>query len=191
MNLWSDTDFMQVALGSKMDQRLMAACRDILVAGLSPADAATKHQMFMSAIDRATGTLRETQDRQIDPAVPDLATREFMKLTAIQAARNIVGQAFPVREAKPGGLYLGPVITNTQGFVVQKTGRSCVIYDLDQFQDPPRMGETLYIEVPVLGGPLFVKPDRSSHGQATTTIHIQNFVFVQLPSPTPPDAPAA
>lgn len=166
MNLWSEEDFRRAALKTKIADRTLAACRDVLVEGLSPTDAASKHQIFISAVSRATGTLREKHDQMIENATALTDSREVMKLTAIQVAHNILGHSFPVLEPVPGETYLGPIITNTQGYVVQKVGRSGVIYDLGRFKELPPLGQQLTILVPEQGGPLTISgPDVTRRGK--------------------------
>ena len=159
MNLWSEEDFRRAALQTKIAERTLEACRDVLVEGVTPTDAAAKHHIFISAISRATGTLREKHDQMIESAATLAQSREVMKLTAIQVAQNIVGRPLTIKDAEAGKTYEGPIIANTQGYVVQSLGRTGVIYDLGQFQDQPPLGQYLRIVVPSQGGLLKV------HGQ--------------------------
>lgn len=152
--LWSEEDFHRVALRTRISDRNLDACRDVLVEGMTPTDAATKHKIFISALSRATGTLREKREQlQHEALKQELEqSRDVMRLTAIQVAKNIVGADFNVKDAEAGRTYEGPVVVNTHGFVVQKVGRTGVLYDLDKFQDAPPHGRSVTISVPENGG---------------------------------------
>lgn len=179
MNLWSEEDLRRAALKTKIADRTLEACRDVLVRGISPTDAAAKHQIFISAISRATGTLREKHDKMIESAATLAQSREVMKLTAIQVAQNIVGHHFTVKDAEAGKTYLGRIIVNTQGYVVQKVGRTGVIYDQGWFKVLPPLGQMLQISTAVRLRPIDVKGLTESSEADALVLQI-DFVEVTL-----------
>lgn len=148
MSLWTDPEFQRSALGTRLSDRTLAACRAVLVDGLSGVEAAAAHKMFPAQISRALGVLRDKQAEMINSAKTRKDDGALLKFTAEQIAKGMVGDGLEIVDAKPGKTYEGPVIVNTHGFLVQKVGRRGVIHDLGEFDKMPPANVPLSITYP-------------------------------------------
>ncbi|MES2879208.1 MAG: hypothetical protein V4713_12360 [Pseudomonadota bacterium] len=150
MTIWTEAEFQRVAVNTRIADRTLVACRDVLVEGMSVTEAAAKHKTFISQISRANITLREKQQQmtEVAPAVPALDDKTATsRSAAMQAAKDICGQAFSVRDAVPGHTYEGQIVAKTQDFVIQKVGRSGVLYELNKFKSEPPLNADVIIKV--------------------------------------------
>lgn len=149
MSLWTEPEFQRIALGTKLmerrSERTLAACREVLVEGVSGVDAAARHKMFPAQISRALGVLRDKQADMVKSAEALKSDGALLKFTAAQVAKSMVGDGLVIEDAEPGKAYEGPVIVNTHGFVVQKVGRGGVIHDLGKLERMPPLNVSLSI----------------------------------------------
>lgn len=148
MSLWTESEFQRVALTTKLSERTLAACRDVLIEGASGIDAAATHKMFPAQISRAIGVLRDKQASMIESAKTMNEGAHLLKFTAAQAAKKIVGPGLAINDAELGKIYVGQVIVITHGFVVQKVGQSGVMHDLGNLEKMPPLNVSLTITYP-------------------------------------------
>lgn len=165
MNPWTEAEFQRVAIRTRLSDRTLAACKEVLVDGISGIDAAAKHKTFPAQISRAIGVLREKQAGMLESAQALQSGEELLKLTAAQVAKNILGHDLFVKDAVPGQTYEGPVIVNTHGFAVQKVGRSGVLHDLGKLLNAPPINVSLSIAYPARGGKAVVTEKSQSKAQ--------------------------
>ena len=152
MELWTEVEFQRVALRTRIAERTLAACTDVLGEGLSGMDAAAKHQMFQAQISRAIGTLREKQEQSAQRAVTlrdDAALREAM---ATGVAKHLLGDAAPVKSAQFGQIYEGPGIAVASDYLVQRVGSSGVLHDIGNLPEVPPLKVSLRLEYPAEKG---------------------------------------
>ena len=152
MPLWSESDFQRVALATKLADRTLSACRDVLVDGVAGVDAAQQWQIFPAQISRSVGILREKHQQMLESAVSLQQDANLLKYTAVQVAKCMMGEKFNVIDAAPGKSYEGPVILNSHGFLVQKVGLSGIAHDLGVFSNVPPLNVPMAIEYPKDGG---------------------------------------
>lgn len=150
--LWSDTDFQRVAVNTKLSERTIEACRDVLVNGMSGKDAGIKHSVLPAQISRALKTIREDSLNLPNLVIAMQNSVEGMKLFAIQEAKAEFPSFSIIEEIEADKTYLGPIVMKTPGFVVQRTGHSLVVHDIGKLQRSPGMGNILEIEYPKGGG---------------------------------------
>ncbi|HJV75099.1 MAG TPA: hypothetical protein VJ654_12815 [Noviherbaspirillum sp.] len=149
MRQWTEIEFERISINTKLSNRTLAACRDVLVDGMSGKDAAERHKMFPAQISRALGVLRKNREEVLTPT--DKQEYDLKKLLAIRAVQELVGEGIEINEPRAGLVYSGPVILNAHGFVVQKIGRSAVIHDLDKLQDLAQVKGDVEIQYPANG----------------------------------------
>lgn len=149
MHQWTDIEFERISISTKLSDRTLAACRDVLIEGMTGKEAAERHKMFPAQISRALGVLRDRREEVRTPT--DKEQYDFKKLLAIRAARELMGESIEVNEPRDGLVYTGPVILNTHGFVVQKVGRSAVIHELSKLQGLPEVKGDVEIHYPTNG----------------------------------------
>lgn len=149
MHKWTEIEFERISINTKLSDRTLDACRDVLVEGLTGKEAAERHQVFPSQISRALGVLRDRREEIMTPT--DKQAYDLKKLLATRAARELLGESIEVNDPQPGLLYAGPVVLNDHGFVVQKIGRSAVIHDLDKLQGLAQIKGDLEIQYPASG----------------------------------------
>lgn len=144
MDRWTELEFQRVAHETRIADRTLDACKDVLVNGMSGSDAASKHQMFHSQISRALTTLR---DKHAEVGLRTQST-DLLKHMAQEIAKGVLGPAFSTAMAEPGKTYAGPIVVSTNGYVVQKVGRSGVLHDKGSFEVVPEQGQHVEIEYP-------------------------------------------
>lgn len=130
MERWTEDEFRGVALKTRISERTLEACKDVLVDGLSGVAAAEKHKMFPPQISRAIATLREKQAEMMELAS---GADEVLQDMASEAAKTLFGQKFPCALAQPGQTYEGPLVVQSKGYAVQKVGRLGVLHSLESF----------------------------------------------------------
>lgn len=150
--MWTEDDFQRIALSTRLSTRTVAACRAILVDGVSGVEAGALHKMHPAQISRALGVLRDRQEELVESAKTLQSESALLKYTAVQVAKNIVGAGLEIADAEPGKTYEGQVIVNTHGFLVQKVGRIGVIHDLGKLEARPTLNAVLEIKYPQNGG---------------------------------------
>lgn len=167
MSLWTDDEFQRSAINTRLSNRTLAACRDVLVNGLSGVEAGTIHQVMPPQISRALKLLREQQAEIIASGKVLIASKEVLKSSVVQEARSVAGEDLVIEDAMPGRLYEGPGIVKKDGFVVQRVGLVGIIHDLGKLQQSPNMNARLSIAYPKDGGLASVNevvPERSRGG---------------------------
>lgn len=149
--LWNDTDFQRVVNSTKLSNRTIEACRDVLVNGLSGIEAGDKHNVLPAQISRALKAIRE---QEVD--MPKLARSRSnaaakMKNYAISEAKAEF-PALKVVEIELGITYSGPIVMKTPGYVVQRDNRILVAHDIGKLERSPSMSNELHITYPKDGG---------------------------------------
>lgn len=149
--LWNDTDFQRVVNSTKLSNRTIEACRDVLVNGMSGVDAADKHSVFPGQISRALKAIREQSVNTTDFVKSMIDSTDAMKAYAISEAK-VEFPALEVVNIELDKTYSGPIVMKTPGYVVQRDGRSLVVHDIGKLERSPGMNNDLDITYPEGGG---------------------------------------
>lgn len=134
-----------MALNTRISDRILDACKDVLVEGMSGVDAAEKHQVFASQISRALTNLRDKHAKVMESASVSKDADVMQQYIATELARTLVGKDFQCALAQPGQTYDGPLVGQTAVYVVQKVGRQGVLHDLARFSVHPPLQQNLRI----------------------------------------------
>ncbi len=134
MDRWTEDEFLGAARKTRISERTLEACKDVLVDGLPGVVAAEKHKMFPAQISRAIAILREKQAEMNELACE---ADEVLQEMASEAAKALFGQQFPCALAQPGQTYEGPLVVQSKGYAVQKVGRLGVLHNLESFGNLP------------------------------------------------------
>ena len=149
MSVWSETEFQRVAAGTKLSERTLAACRDVLVDGLPGSEVARKHHVFQSQISRSIGLLQKRQLEIVENASAlYFDTTAFLKAAVLQIAKHAIGDNFDVQDASPGRTYEGPILVNSHGFLVQRVGRTGILHDAGALERIPTSNAAQSITYP-------------------------------------------
>lgn len=151
MTPWTLAELDRYAFGIKLSERSLAACKDVLVEGLSGVEAAARHKMFSAQISRSIGILEKNKARMLESAETLKDESALLKYTAAQVAKNMVGAGLKIEDAEPGNSYEGPIIVATHGFVVQKVGRGATMHDLGTLSRLPEPNTPVVITYPING----------------------------------------
>lgn len=152
MERWTEDEFRRIALDTRISERTLDACRDVLVGGMLGVDAANKHKMFPSQISRALTTLREKHAEVIEISSVSKESDEMLQYVASEVAKALQGKDFQCVLAEAGQTYDGQVIAQSKGYLVQKVGRVGVLHDLARFSKLPPLNEDLRIAYGKAGG---------------------------------------
>lgn len=149
MERWTEVELQRVSRETRIQQRTLDACRDVLVEGMTVSESAAKHQMFQPQISRALTKLRDTQ-AQIGLRVD---RENLLETVAVGVGKALLGPNSTIERAQPGRIYDGLVLAITDAFVVQQSGRSGVIHDKGSFErnQHPKQGEKVRISVALDG----------------------------------------
>lgn len=149
MSIWTEDEFLRVATETQLSKRTLAACADVLVKGLTGADAALFHDMKAPQISRGLGVLRERQEELRVEAELLMGEGELLKgrnkAYVAQLARNIAGDGLAIMDAAPGKVYEGRTIVDEVGLVVQQVGRTGVVHDHGNLDRIPCVGSLVTI----------------------------------------------
>lgn len=151
MERWTDVEFQRVAHSTRITDRTLAACRDVLVDGVPGVEAAAAHKMFPAAISRAIATLRDKQKVLEKSALVKDAVATTLQQQVEEACKIFYGPNFQVAPAEPGKTYSGPVVLINNGLAVQKVGRGGVLHDVGSFTELPPLNVGLSITLPQSG----------------------------------------
>ena len=151
MRLWSEDEFNLAQRNSRLQERTLDACKDVLVGGMTVKDAAEKHKMFAPQISRANTSLASKLTEQVESATKLQDAKSMLRETAIEVAKHVLGPLVKVKDAEPGKVYEGPMVLSSKGYLVQKVGPGAVLYEEARFQSAPPLNVTLFIKVPARG----------------------------------------
>lgn len=146
MGRWNGTDFQRVALSTRLSERTLSACRDVLVEGMSGIDAAAKWQLFPAHISRSVGVLKNKQIELLESATTLQKDSNLLKHTVALISKSMFGEKFNVFDAASGQSYDGPIVINSHGFLVQKVRAHGVMHDLGAFEKIPAINVPLNID---------------------------------------------
>jgi hypothetical protein len=73
MAVWTDAEFQRVALDTRLSKRTLAACRSVLVDGMTGVEAGELHSMVPAQISRGLGPMRDRRDELRAMRVGDVA----------------------------------------------------------------------------------------------------------------------
>lgn len=152
MGEWTSEEFKRIAVSTKLSDRTLAACHDVLVEGKSGVVAGLDHQMAPAQVSRGLRVLRDRQSELIRSAHNMKIDTNLLKYTAEQIAKNIKGEGFDIKDPQSGRRYEGVPVVNTHGFLVQQVGRSGIIHDLGRLERVPTMNNKVGIEYPAGAG---------------------------------------
>lgn len=171
MSLWDKTEFDAIAASTRLSDRTIKACAEVLVNGKSGVEAAELHEIFPAAISRGLKTLRERHAELQKQAEIRKDTKDTLKTAVVQSTREMVGDQFVIRDADMGQEYEGVGILKKDGFLVQKVGIGGVIHDLGRLMKVPQEGAYLKISYPKSGGLAEVEErNEIEHNTATRSI---------------------
>lgn len=150
-DLWTDEEFDRAAQMANRTVKTLAACRDVLVEGMSGVDAARKHQTFSAHISRAVHALSE-QKKLIEQAEKNSAAQlANSKIEASQSAKKLLGPGLMIADAVAGNTYDGPVIAQSDRFFVQHIGRFGIVHDVEKLMQPLNLNVNTVIAYPENG----------------------------------------
>ena len=150
-DLWTDEEFDRVARVANRTVKTLAACRDVLVEGMSGVNAARKHQTFAAHISRAVHALNEQK------ALLELSDKKSVEQLAVLktevglSAKRLLGPGLLIAEAVSGNTYDGPVVAQEDRFFVQHIGRFGVIHDQENLNRPLHLNVNTVITYPLDG----------------------------------------
>lgn len=151
MSRWSDVEFQRVAFSTQLSEKTLAACHDVLVDGMLGTEAAARSGMFPAHISRSIRTLRDKQLSMVELAATLKDDSTLLKFSAHQVAKNLMGPAAVVVDARPGQSYDGWILATTPGFLIQKIGRIAVVHDIGNFEEMPLPNSATLISYPDAG----------------------------------------
>lgn len=154
--LWTDEEFDLVAKNVGQSTKTLAACRDVLVEGLSGVDAAKKHQTFATHISRSINALNE-QKKLLEAANAKASGGLLLsKSEAALSAKNLLGPGLMIVDAVIGNTYDGAIVAMSDLCCVQHIGRFGVLHELDRLKQPPNINVNAIISYPANGDKAFV-----------------------------------
>ena len=151
MTKWSAAEFDRYAIGTKITERTLDACRDVLVNQVPGVEAARTWKLFPAQISRAIATLEAKKEEMVNSAKELQEDSALLKFTATKVAEQIFGSSLNVKDAVAGKSYEGPTIVCTHGFAVQRVGRGAVLHDLGMLDQVPTPAVSINIAYPVDG----------------------------------------
>lgn len=156
--VWTSEEFDAAAAGTKINKRTLDACRDVLVMGVKAVDAAQSHDVLPPHISRAKARLEERREelrietlekaRTMRVLDGKMTVAELMHTAAREAAQNLKGAGWIIREPLPGQVYEGLGVIKLGGYFVQDVGRVGVIHDISALAAEPGLGKRLEIRYP-------------------------------------------
>ena len=152
MERWSEDELRRVASQTRVSERTLDACRDVLVEGMSGVAAAEKHKMFAAQISRALTTLRDKQTEMGNGVPVGKNSVNIDQYIATEVARALMGQEFECSVAQPGRTYEGTMLAQSKGYFVQKVGRTGVLHPIAAFEQVPAMHQPLTVAYDRDGG---------------------------------------
>lgn len=155
---WTEEEFKRVADHTRLEEKTVAACREVLVLGVSGVVAADKYEMLPPHVSRAIKKMRETRE---ELRATDLANAKALELmnsadgvvsllnaAAREAAQSIKGANWIIRDSVPGQTYEGAGVVKVGGFFVQDVGRVGILHDLKNLEQEPVLGKLFEISYP-------------------------------------------
>lgn len=155
MSRWTEEEFQRVAISTKLSSRTLAACRDVMVNGLSGVDAGRVHDVLPAQISRATSSLRAKHE-DIEKGGSLLKSHvNNMKSYAIDYAKKLATGNYVVAEPVAGERYDGSILIAIPGFIIQKVTEpihKLVVHDLGRLDVAPDSRKPVSIDYPHDGG---------------------------------------
>lgn len=145
MERWTEEQLRQVASLTRVKERTLDACRDVLVEGMTGIAAAEKHKMFPAQISRALTSLRDKQAEMIEKVKDRNETLSLEQYIASEVGRALVGNDFHCNLAQPGRVYEGSLLAQSKGYLVQKVGRTGVLHAVNAFDKIPPLNQPLTV----------------------------------------------
>jgi hypothetical protein len=149
MEQWTEFEFQRVARTTRLNERSLEACKDVLVGGMVGAAACEKHKIFHSQLSRSLSLLREKRE-VVSQIVQSSAEKQ--QYLATEVGKALFGRGFHSDLAEPGKAYKGQVVAQTDGYLLQKVGRSGVLHDLANLKRVPALNVDVQIKYPREGG---------------------------------------
>ncbi|OJW46237.1 MAG: hypothetical protein BGO63_03975 [Candidatus Accumulibacter sp. 66-26] len=152
---WTEEDFKAAAEGTQLKDRTLSACHDVLVKGVKAVDASAFHDVQPPHISRAIKRLGERLEeirlveqeaaRSLRVSDAGVTVAEVFYKAAREAAQNLKGEGWIIREAVPGHVYEGTGVIKVGGYFVQDVGRVGVIHDMRNLESEPALSKRLEI----------------------------------------------
>lgn len=156
MSRWTEDEFQRVANNTRLSTRTLAACRDVMVHGLTGVDAGKAHDVLPAQISRATANLRAKHEELVKSVALMRSSSSEMKAIAFSQAQKLaIFGNLPVVDAEIGQSYIGPCAGVTPGFVIQRVNeptKCLVIHDLGKLATGPDINKRMAISYPKDGG---------------------------------------
>lgn len=149
METWTEFEFQRVARTTRLNERSLEACKDVLVEGMVGAAACEKHKIFHSQLSRSLSVLREK--REVVAQIAQTSAEKQQNL-ASEVGKALFGRGFHSDLAEPGKVYKGQVVAQTDGYLIQKVGRSGVLHELTNLKRVPPLNADVQIKYPREGG---------------------------------------
>lgn len=152
---WTEEEFKAAAEGTQLKDRTLAACHDVLCNGVKAVVASSFHDVQPPHISRAIKRLEERREelrvaeeqaaRSLRVSDAGVTVAEVFYKAAREAAQNLKGEGWIIRDAAPGQVYEGTGVIKVGGYFVQDVGRVGVIHELNKLESEPVLGKRLEI----------------------------------------------
>lgn len=152
MDGWTEEEFQRVAQLTRISERTLEACKDVLVNGMRQYAAAEKHKMFDPQVARAITILRTKQAELVDISAVEQDSAQMAQLVAAGTAKALFGPNFNSRLAQPGQSYTGLAAFESSGFLLQMVGSGGILHDLTKLAERPAPKSKVCITYDKKGG---------------------------------------
>jgi hypothetical protein len=157
MKRWTEKEFDSVIEHMpRLAENTVKACREVLVNGLTGAEASRITGVLPPHISRALaklGVKREelhenllNQAKSLKVMNNAASIDSILRVAAMEAARSIKGQDWIIRQAQPGQTYEGNGVVMTGGYFVQDVGRVGVLHHVHNLNVEPILGKRIEIQ---------------------------------------------
>jgi hypothetical protein len=146
MSHWSEDEFNRVANSTNLSDRNIAACKSVIMDGLSSSEAAALHGMLLPQVSRNLKQLFNRQKELLEAMKLMPSSKEAMRNYAIKEASNIQPGRYSAEDAVPGEIYEGPAVMQTPGFFVQLANKKFIVHDLGALNQQPNLRAYLKID---------------------------------------------
>ncbi len=148
MNQWAEVEFERVSRGTRLSDRTLVACREVLVDGKSQGLVAREHNMFPAQISRSLATLRDKQEEMKVEAKAFIKTQLTLKVAAEVLARKIMGEGAQLFAPEAGQEFEGQIVAVDHGYAIQKIGRCAALHDVGRLPESPKVGDNILVNYP-------------------------------------------
>lgn len=160
--LYTHKKFNEIANQTNLGDSTLEALEEVLVNGLSSAEACENLGMHPSHLSRGLKKFREKEveleslsqeqkNAALTQTLDEATQSKFLKQNIIKsedvnAAREIVGNRVVFVDAEPGKAYSGMIVYLGEANIIQKCGSICVVHNKGMLSKLPREKDMVEIE---------------------------------------------